>query len=121
MLTEYCHFLEPTILTPTTSYVLPSLSTMPHCLVRPIHETTTSPYCPLTLWSVLASYRFNQCFGVLGLLDRLHNTDDLFRSTGVSKRNVLLLGWTPAWQAYPLPSDAPRSTGEKGNKTILMH
>lgn len=34
--------------------------------------------------------KFNQCFGVLGILDYLHGTDTIFRSSKVIMRFVVL-------------------------------
>lgn len=47
------------------------------------------------------SVRFNQCYGVVGILDYLHGTDILFRESGAYKRHTLLLGLTPAKELYP--------------------
>ena len=53
--------------------------------------------------------RFNQCFGVFGVLDYLHGTDDLFRSGRNYHRHVILFGLTPAKQLYPDPPKVQRS------------
>jgi sterol desaturase/sphingolipid hydroxylase (fatty acid hydroxylase superfamily) len=34
--------------------------------------------------------KFNNCFGVIGVLDRLHKTDANFRASHVYKRHVML-------------------------------
>ncbi|KAL4660020.1 fatty acid hydroxylase domain-containing protein 2 [Arapaima gigas] len=39
--------------------------------------------------------KFNQCYGVLGVLDRLHGTDTMFRQTKSYERHTLLLSLTP--------------------------
>jgi len=39
--------------------------------------------------------KFNQNFGVLGVLDRLHGTDSLFRRTRAYARHVMFFGLTP--------------------------
>lgn len=39
--------------------------------------------------------RFNQNFGVLGVLDRLHGTDRQFRQTDAYRRHLLLLSLAP--------------------------
>lgn len=49
----------------------------------------------------LSVVRFNQCYGVLGILDYIHGTNDLFRQSGAYKRHTLLLGLTPAKELYP--------------------
>ncbi|XP_053504456.1 fatty acid hydroxylase domain-containing protein 2 isoform X2 [Ictalurus furcatus] len=49
--------------------------------------------------------KFNQCYGVLGVLDRLHGTDDKFRKTKEYERHTLLLSLTPLTQSIP---DTPK-------------
>lgn len=51
--------------------------------------------------------KFNQCFGVLGVLDRLHSTDTLFRSLPTYQRNIMLLNLTPARDLFP---DKPKKS-----------
>lgn len=48
--------------------------------------------------------KFNQNYGVLGVLDRLHGTDNMFRASKAYERHFLLLGFTPMAQQFP---DAP--------------
>jgi methylsterol monooxygenase len=45
--------------------------------------------------------RFSQCFGVLGLLDRFHNTDDTFRESKAGQRHVMMLSFIPPRVAIP--------------------
>lgn len=45
--------------------------------------------------------KFNNCFGVIGLLDRLHGTDDQFRKTEAFKRHILMLNFIPPREAIP--------------------
>jgi hypothetical protein len=45
--------------------------------------------------------RFNQCYGVLGILDWLHGTDSLFRKSKAYKRHRVLLNFVPAREAFP--------------------
>ena len=45
--------------------------------------------------------RFNQCYGVVGLLDYLHGTCDMFHGSRAYDRHRLLLGLTPAKELYP--------------------
>ncbi|CAN0347814.1 fatty acid hydroxylase domain-containing protein 2 [Lampetra fluviatilis] len=45
--------------------------------------------------------KFNQCFGVLGVLDRLHGTDAAFRRTKAYERHIMLLGLTPLSESIP--------------------
>lgn len=45
--------------------------------------------------------KFNQCYGVLGVLDHLHGTDTMFRQTKAYERHKVLLGLTPLSQSIP--------------------
>ncbi|KAK7863568.1 hypothetical protein R5R35_014066 [Gryllus longicercus] len=45
--------------------------------------------------------KFNQCFGVLGVLDRLHGTDTVFRNTQAYARHVMMLSLIPPREAFP--------------------
>lgn len=45
--------------------------------------------------------RFNQCFGVFGVLDRLHGTDTKFRQTKQYERHTLLTSLTPLNESIP--------------------
>nr|XP_018915402.1 PREDICTED: fatty acid hydroxylase domain-containing protein 2 [Bemisia tabaci] len=45
--------------------------------------------------------KFNQCFGVLGVLDRLHGTHNLFRDSPAYPRHTTLLTLVPARELYP--------------------
>uniref|UniRef100_A0A1B6C9F4 Fatty acid hydroxylase domain-containing protein n=2 Tax=Clastoptera arizonana TaxID=38151 RepID=A0A1B6C9F4_9HEMI len=45
--------------------------------------------------------KFNQCYGVLGVLDRLHGTDTIFRKSRSFDRHVTMLNLVPAREAYP--------------------
>ncbi|CAI7991871.1 Fatty acid hydroxylase domain-containing protein 2 [Geodia barretti] len=49
--------------------------------------------------------KFNQCFGVIGVLDYLHGTNDSFRSSKGYERHTLLLGTDPAYVVYPDPGE----------------
>ena len=46
------------------------------------------------------SYRFTNNFGVLGILDYLHGTDEAFRKTAAYKRHRIMFSFTPANQLY---------------------
>jgi len=46
---------------------------------------------------------FTQCFGMLGVLDRLHGTDAKFRASPAYQRHIMLLSLVPLRQAYPDP------------------
>lgn len=45
--------------------------------------------------------KFNNCFGVLGVLDRLHGTDLQFRASKQYQRHVMLLNSVPMNQQFP--------------------
>ncbi|XP_068159798.1 fatty acid hydroxylase domain-containing protein 2 isoform X1 [Drosophila tropicalis] len=45
--------------------------------------------------------KFNNCFGVLGVLDRLHGTDSLFRNTKSYARHIMMLSFVPPRDAFP--------------------
>jgi len=45
--------------------------------------------------------KFNQNFGVLGVLDRLHGTDSLFRRTRAYARHIMFFGLTPLTVQFP--------------------
>ncbi|XP_013101107.2 fatty acid hydroxylase domain-containing protein 2 [Stomoxys calcitrans] len=45
--------------------------------------------------------KFNNCFGVLGVLDRLHGTDSLFRASKSYARHLMMLSFVPPREAFP--------------------
>ncbi|XP_074650551.1 fatty acid hydroxylase domain-containing protein 2-like [Tubulanus polymorphus] len=45
--------------------------------------------------------KFNQCYGVLGVLDWLHGTDSLFRESKAYQRHYTLLNTEPLSKQYP--------------------
>jgi hypothetical protein len=45
--------------------------------------------------------RFNQWFGLFGVLDRLHGTDTVFRNSRSYARHTTLLTLVPAREVYP--------------------
>ncbi|XP_019869099.1 fatty acid hydroxylase domain-containing protein 2 isoform X1 [Aethina tumida] len=45
--------------------------------------------------------KFNNCFGVLGVLDRLHGTDSNFRQTRAYVRHIMMLSFIPPREAFP--------------------
>lgn len=47
------------------------------------------------------SFRFNCNYGMLGLLDRLHGTDTLFRNSPQGQRHLMLLSFIPAHEQFP--------------------
>lgn len=52
-------------------------------------------------WWCLTWTRFNQNYGVLGILDRLHGTDAMFRKTKSYNRHILLLSLVPIKKLIP--------------------
>lgn len=45
--------------------------------------------------------KFNQCYGVLGILDYIHGTDTLFRSNKAYQRHIMSLSTAPLREIYP--------------------
>jgi len=45
--------------------------------------------------------KFNQCYGVLGILDYLHGTDKGFRASKEYERHIMLLGSKPLRETFP--------------------
>jgi len=65
------------------------------------HSGYHLPFFPSPEYHDFHHLKFTQCYGVLGILDYLHGTDDLFRSSVNYKRHVTLLGTTPAREQFP--------------------
>ncbi|XP_031208192.1 fatty acid hydroxylase domain-containing protein 2 [Mastomys coucha] len=58
---------------------------------------------------------FNQCYGVLEVLDHLHGTDSIFKKTKAYQRHVVLLGFTPLSESIPdLPEKTANALGPSG-------
>jgi len=55
--------------------------------------------------------KFINNFGVMGILDRLHGTDNMFVKTKAYDRHIMLIGLTPAKQLFP--DDPKKSIQEK--------
>lgn len=55
--------------------------------------------------------KFTNCFGTLGILDRLHGTDNMFRQTKKYQRHILLLGLTP--MSHTFPDEQPKDIVKK--------
>lgn len=45
--------------------------------------------------------KFNQCYGVIGVLDRIHGTDVMFRNSKSYSRHVLMLTLKPPREVFP--------------------
>ncbi|XP_029439989.1 fatty acid hydroxylase domain-containing protein 2 [Rhinatrema bivittatum] len=69
------------------------------------------PFLPSPEFHDFHHLKFNQCYGVLGVLDRLHATDTVFKQTKAYERHVLLLNLTPLSESIP---DPPRKCQGKG-------
>jgi methylsterol monooxygenase len=50
-------------------------------------------------------FRFNECFGALGILDWLHGTDKLFRQLPNGKRHIFLRKLMPVREIFPDKED----------------
>ncbi|XP_043453539.1 fatty acid hydroxylase domain-containing protein 2 [Prionailurus viverrinus] len=61
------------------------------------------PFLPSPEFHDYHHLRFNQCYGVLGVLDHLHGTDTMFKQTKAYERHRLLLGFTPLSESIPDP------------------
>uniref|UniRef100_F7C783 Fatty acid hydroxylase domain containing 2 n=1 Tax=Ornithorhynchus anatinus TaxID=9258 RepID=F7C783_ORNAN len=63
------------------------------------------PFLPSPEFHDYHHLKFNQCYGVLGVLDHLHGTDAAFKQTKAYERHVLLLNFTPLSESIP---DSPK-------------
>ncbi|XP_040129022.1 fatty acid hydroxylase domain-containing protein 2 isoform X3 [Ictidomys tridecemlineatus] len=63
------------------------------------------PFLPSPEFHDYHHLKFNQCYGVLGVLDHLHGTDTMFKQTKAYERHILLLGFTPLSESIP---DSPK-------------
>ncbi|XP_009902895.2 fatty acid hydroxylase domain-containing protein 2 [Dryobates pubescens] len=63
------------------------------------------PFLPSPEFHDFHHLKFNQCYGVLGVLDYLHGTDTVFRQTKAYERHKVLLGLTPLSESIP---DTPK-------------
>ncbi|XP_059030102.1 fatty acid hydroxylase domain-containing protein 2 isoform X3 [Mustela lutreola] len=59
------------------------------------------PFLPSPEFHDYHHLKFNQCYGVLGVLDHLHGTDTVFKQTKAYERHILLLGFTPLSESIP--------------------
>ncbi|XP_054834091.1 fatty acid hydroxylase domain-containing protein 2 [Eublepharis macularius] len=65
------------------------------------------PFLPSPEFHDFHHLKFNQCYGVLGVLDRLHGTDRVFKQTKAYKRHFILLSFTPTSESIPESSKKP--------------
>lgn len=47
------------------------------------------------------SFRFNQNYGTVGIMDRLHGTDALFRKSKAYERHIVMLNLVPIKEIIP--------------------
>ncbi|XP_034539120.1 fatty acid hydroxylase domain-containing protein 2 [Notolabrus celidotus] len=112
----YAHPLEhmlsntlPVVIGPVILGSHISTTSMWYCLA--LVSTTIShcgyhlPFLPSPEFHDFHHLRFNQCFGVFGVLDRLHGTDSKFRQSKQYERHTLLTSLTPLNESIP---DAPK-------------
>ncbi|XP_032303345.1 fatty acid hydroxylase domain-containing protein 2 isoform X4 [Coturnix japonica] len=66
------------------------------------------PFLPSPEFHDFHHLKFNQCYGVLGVLDYLHGTDDVFRQSKAYERHRVLLSLTPLSKSIP---DIPKRAG----------
>ncbi|XP_061858581.1 fatty acid hydroxylase domain-containing protein 2 isoform X2 [Colius striatus] len=59
------------------------------------------PFLPSPEFHDFHHLKFNQCYGVLGVLDYLHGTDTVFRQSRAYKRHRVLLSLTPLSESIP--------------------
>jgi len=65
------------------------------------HSGYHMPFLPSPEYHDFHHLKFTNCFGRLGFLDRFHNTDDLFKESKASLRNVALITLNSARELYP--------------------
>ncbi|CAI5766817.1 fatty acid hydroxylase domain-containing protein 2 isoform X3 [Podarcis lilfordi] len=65
------------------------------------------PFLPSPEFHDYHHLKFNQCYGVLGVLDRLHGTDLLFKQSKAYERHTVLLSFTPLTESIP---DCPKKS-----------
>jgi len=51
--------------------------------------------------AMLVFNRFNQCYGITGVLDSIHGTDVMFHKSKSYARHKLMLTLKPPREAYP--------------------
>ncbi|KAM9331779.1 fatty acid hydroxylase domain-containing protein 2 [Pholidichthys leucotaenia] len=112
----YAHPLEhvlsnllPVVIGPVILGSHISTTSMWYCIA--LISTTIShcgyhlPFLPSPEYHDFHHLRFNQCYGVFGVLDRLHGTDSKFRETKQYERHILLTSLTPLTESIP---DSPK-------------
>jgi methylsterol monooxygenase len=116
MCSVYCHPVEyilsnliPVVAGPMITRAHASVGLLWYLMVIFVTSVHHSGYhFPLLPSSESHDYhhsKFNQCFGVIGVLDYLHGTNDSFRRSKGYERHTLLLGTDPAYVVYPDPGE----------------
>ena len=80
------------------------------------HKVINKFSCSNEYYVPVLYYRFVNNFGVLGILDRLHGTDAIFRASKQYQRHYMSLTLTPLRQVIP---DKPKITSIKMNKSYV--
>lgn len=80
-------------------YTLAQLTTLSN------HSGYHFPFFQISEFHDFHHLKFVECYGKLGLLDRLHNTDAMFRKTINSSRHRVLFSLKSARERYPDKSD----------------
>jgi len=65
------------------------------------HSGYHLPFFPSSEFHDFHHLKFNQCYGVTGVLDRLHGTDVMFRKSKSYTRHTLMLTLKPPREAFP--------------------
>lgn len=108
----YCHPLEhlvvnlmPVVIGPLVMGSHLSVTMLWHTIA--ILNTTVShcgyhlPFLPSSEGHDYHHLKFNQNYGTLGFLDRLHGTDQGFRDSKSYERHYMIFGFSPARQLFP--------------------
>ncbi|KAK6643560.1 hypothetical protein RUM43_005070 [Polyplax serrata] len=81
------------------------------------HKTSVvqASHSDFSLYKKLTKIKFNNCYGVLGVLDWFHGTDLEFRKTMGFPRHRILLGLDCARKVYPDIADQTKRLAKKKN------
>lgn len=75
--------------------------TLAICNTLSAHSGYHLPFFPSPESHDFHHLKFNNCFGVLGILDRLHGTDTQFRANKAFVRHQTMLSFVPAREQFP--------------------
>lgn len=76
-----------------------------------VHSGYHLPFLPSPEQHDFHHLKFNQCFGVLGVLDWLHGTSSMFKSSKQAERDYIMTGFRPVREIHP-------DQGQEGGKKI---